>query len=328
MKIPFLPKNKWLRLSVAMLAFIIVPYAFSRIASPWRVLTIHTNPDSGRAQPKSSSTPLRIACYNIAHGRGVALSNWDGGDLVERVVRLDRIAELLRRIDADVVILNEVDFDSTWSDSANQARILAERSGYPHWIEQRNLDARILTWKWRFGNAILSKYPITSAHLIDLPGFSKWETLVAGKKRAVICEITVGDTAVRIIGVHLSHRSETLRARSAGMITNIAAESKLPVIVAGDLNSTPPDFPDSSSDADGNNTIAVFDQSQQFRRVPASLPLADKDMTFPSTDPVRVIDWILIPRAWHFSKYRVEPSLLSDHRPVCAEIKESGKLIK
>ncbi len=44
------------------------------------------------------SMQLRVACYNIAHGRGVAVSNWDGGDRAERIARLDQIAELLRRL--------------------------------------------------------------------------------------------------------------------------------------------------------------------------------------------------------------------------------------
>ncbi len=196
---------------------------FQQNHEPQRSLTIHTNPDAKQSQP--SSAPLRIACYNIAHGRGVAKSNWEGGNRAEMSARLDQIAELLRRIDADVVVLNEVDFDSTWSYSVNQARILAEKSGYPFWIEQRNLDARILTWRWRFGNAIFSKHPITNAQIIDLPGFSKRETLLAGKKRAVICEINAGDKSFQIIGSHLSHRSEFLRVKSARMIVNIAAAS-------------------------------------------------------------------------------------------------------
>lgn len=221
-----------------------------------------------------------------------------------------------------MVVLNEVDFDSTWSYSVNQARILAEKSGYPFWVEQRNLDARILNWRWRFGNAIFSKYPITNAQIIDLPSFSKRETLLAGKKRAVICEIEAGDKSFQIIGSHLSHRSEFLRVKSARMIVNTATASQLPTIVAGDLNSTPPDFPDSSNDADGNNTIATFDRAGIFKRSPTSPPLTGKDMTFPSTAPLRVIDWILIPSSWSFAKYQVETSPLSDHLPVVADVKK------
>ena len=266
------------------------------------------------------SGQLRIACYNIAHCRGLATSNWEGGGRSKRIARLDQITDLLRRIDADVVVLNEVDFESTWSYSINQARYLAEKAGYPHWVEQRNLDFRILFHKWRFGNAILSKYSITNARVVDLPGYSTWETVLAGKKRAVICDISVGDLTIQVIGAHLSHRSESLRVISATAISDIATESTLPTIVAGDMNSTPPGFPQFARDPVGNNALATFDSSKCFQRLPVDPPLADDELTFHSANPSCVIDWVLIPLNWHFLHYKVESSRLSDHRPVYADV--------
>jgi endonuclease/exonuclease/phosphatase family metal-dependent hydrolase len=92
------------------------------------------------------------------------------------------------------------------------------------------------------------------------------------------------------------------------------------VIIAGDLNSTPPEFPGSSRTPDGDNTIAVLDRSGGFRRAPADRPVTEDDFTFHSAEPRVVIDWILIPADWHFRQYRVHPSPLSDHRPVVAEV--------
>jgi endonuclease/exonuclease/phosphatase family metal-dependent hydrolase len=146
-----------------------------------------------------------------------------GGTAEERKTRLDQIAELLQDIDADIVVLNEVDFDSSWSLSTNQARYLAQQAGYSYWAEQRNLDFRVLTWKWRFGNAILSRYPILQSSVIDLPGFSSVETFFAGKKRALNCTVELNGNKVRILAVHLCHRSEAIRARSAEVLSEIAA---------------------------------------------------------------------------------------------------------
>lgn len=318
MKIRLWPKKRWTRAAVLLAAVLLVPYGFSRLASPWRCVTVFALPEA-RAVPGPSAR-LRVACYNVAHGRGTARSNRDGGNRARRLARLDRIAELLRSIDADVVVLNEVDFDSTWSHSVNQARYLAEKSGYAYRAEQRNLDFRILAWTWRFGNAVLSKHPIAGARVVDLPGYSTWETALAGKKRAVICDVLVGDETVRVIGAHLSHRSEALRVRSAALLADVAAQGALPTIVAGDLNSTPPDFPRSAGDENGNNAIKTFDDSGRFRRSPSTGPLAERDLTFHSADPRSVIDWILIPRDWRFLQYRVNPSQLSDHRPVYADM--------
>jgi endonuclease/exonuclease/phosphatase family metal-dependent hydrolase len=264
--------------------------------------------------------PLRIASYNIAHGRGVAKSNWEGGDRAKRLDRLDQIADLLRSIDADIVVLNEVDFDSSWSYSVNQAKYLAERAGYPFWVEQRNLDFRILIWKWRFGNAVLSKFPITNAQIVDLPSYSTWEVVLAGKKRGVVCEIKAAGQAIRVIGTHLSHRQELLRVNSANVLVDLASHGKLPTIIAGDLNSTPPTFPKSFSDPNNNNAIDTLDRSRLFKRLPHDRQPTEQDLTFHSRQPHCVIDWVMIPEDWYFWKYRVVLSELSDHRPVYTEI--------
>ncbi len=320
MKIFFCPKQNWLRAALLLLAVVLVPYVFSRLASPWRCLSIHATPDAASSKSAAAGGQLRIACYNIAHGRGLAESNWDGGNREERIQRLDQIAELVRGIDADVLVLNEVDFDSSWSYSINQARYLAAKAGYPYWAEQRNLDFRILFWKWRFGNAVLSKYPISDAEVVDLPGYSTWETVLAGKKRGIICDIALGDRELRVVGVHLSHRSESLRVNAAEALVDIATAGRRPTIVAGDLNSTPPGFPESANDSSGDNAIATFDDSHCLQRKQIALPPTDHDLTYHSAEPSRVIDWVLIPTGWRFLEYSVEPSQLSDHRPVYADV--------
>jgi endonuclease/exonuclease/phosphatase family metal-dependent hydrolase len=300
------------------LVILIGPWAFSRVLSPWRQVTVFCSTDT--IAPPSANSHIQVASYNIAHGRGLVNSNWDGGSHQDRMQRLDSIAELLRTIDADVVVLNEVDFDSSWSHSVNQAEYLANKAGYPYRIEQRNFDFRLLFWTWRFGNAVLSRYPITDATVIDLPGYSLWESALAGKKRSLNCEIDLGEQSVRVIAAHLSHRSEPLRIRSAAMVAEIAADSSLPTIIAGDLNSTPPGFPQCVTDTNGNNAIQLLDSCQHFQRMPIDPPEDDSLYTYDSANPVSVIDWLLIPQDWQFTGYHVEQSELSDHRPIWATI--------
>ncbi len=316
MKLRLWPKRWWVRVLAVALAVVLVPYIWSRALSPARCLKVVNGSTSASSGEPAGS--LRIACYNIAHGRGPVSSNYEGGSAGERLQRLDEIGDLLREIDADIVVLNEVDFDSSWSQGVNQAEYLARRAGYEHRVEQRNLDFRLLVWRWRFGNAILSKSPIENPQVIDFPGYRMWETVLAGKKRGVTCDIQSRGHRLRVVGAHLSHRSESLRVASSAMIENIARESPLPVFLAGDLNSSPPGFPHSLADGDGNNTIAKLDASGLFRRKPTSPPDMD-GQTFHATDPRSVIDWILLPRDWKFENYQVEPSKLSDHRPVFAD---------
>lgn len=304
--------------AIILLAVVLVPYAFSRIASSWRRISAHSNADL--PAKISERGVLRVACYNIAHGRGLATSNWRGGRAEERKTRLSQIADLLRDIDADIVVLNEVDFDSSWSSSTNQARFLAKQAGYPYWAEQRNVDFRVLTWKWRFGNAVLSRYPIVQASVVDLPGFSNFETFFGGKKRALSCTVELKGDRVRVVAVHLCHRSEAIRARSAEVITEIASSDTVASIVAGDFNSTPTGFPNSESATALGNAMGILDASALFQRRPEQPSGSPAELTYHSTQPASTIDWILVPRNWHIIEYRVEPSVLSDHRPVVAEL--------
>ena len=319
-------KNRKLIAVVALVLVVLLgPYLWSRfVSSSVQVQTFTAN----GTQPEPAKGTIRVACYNIAHGRGLAESNWDGGDAATRLARLDDIAELLREINADVVVLNEVDFDTSWSNNINQAAVLAEKAGYPFRVEERNLDFRVLHRTWRFGNAILSKYPISDAAAVDLPSFAGWETMLAGKKRAVRCDVTAGQKKFRIFGLHLSHRSEEVRERSAAKVVQLVRESPHPCVVMGDLNSTPPGFPKSSETPDGKNAITTIDTSadlhRQFVDILAygpqhALPFNEKNLTFRADDPQIIIDWIYLSQSMEFEQYRTVNSLLSDHRPVVAD---------
>ncbi len=312
-----LRKRKTVALILILLAAVLVPYLWSRSASSGN--QIQTFSDS-EIREERAKTSLRVACYNIAHGRGLAESNWDGGDAATRIGRLDDIADLLIKLDADVVVLNEVDFDTSWSNHVNQAKYLAEKAGYAYRVEERNLDFRVLHRTWRFGNAILSRFPISNAEVVDLPSYAGLETMLAGKKRGVRCDVSVGEKSLRVFGLHLSHRSEDVREQSAASVVELVRESPHACIVMGDMNSTPIGFPHSSKAGDGGNAIETFSQSGLVLSGLPDLPLEDAELTYRSDDPKSIIDWILVSLPLRFESHAVEPSTLSDHRPVVADV--------
>lgn len=319
------PKKTRYRIVVCLLILIVVallgPFGYSRAMSGSRALQIKafddvSVPDSTRAD----GATVRIACYNIAHGRGLADSNWEGGSEEVRQARLDNIAALLREIDADILVLNEVDFDASWSDSVDQAAYLAKQVGYPYVASLRNLDFQVGLRRWCFGNAVLSRYPITHAEEIDLPSYATWETALAGKKRALFCEVEIDGQGLDLIAAHLSHRSEGLRVKSSQRLLDFVEGLGRPVVIAGDLNSTPTGFADSQTSSAGMNAIDVFDASGQYVRRPADDTGDPSLYTFRSDRPSRVIDWILVPAGYGLQSYEVVDSLLSDHRPIVADI--------
>ena len=181
------------------------------------------------------------------------------------------------------------------------------------------MDFRVLAWNLSFGNAVLSRYPIKTAKLIDLPGFSVLETLLVGKKRGVDCTLLVNGQQVRILGVHFCHRSEAVRARSAAMVQAMAKDRPNSTVIAGDFNSTPTGFPGTQIDDQEGNAMDLLDAYGLFQRRPAHAPTISTAFTYHAAEPNRVIDWILVPRQWSILEYAVLPSLLSDHRPVMVE---------
>lgn len=300
---------------------IFLPYWESRVGSSFRCISQHALEHPTPTHVPATDGAIRLATYNIAHGRGTANSNWRGGDPVERTTRLDQIAELLRSSHTDVVVLNEVDFDSSWSGCVNQAEYLAKAAGFPYWAEQRNIDFRVLLWKFRFGNAVLSKYPLEKAEVLDLPEYTPLETWLGGKKRGVMCRLRVGERTLRLIGTHLEARSESVRVQSARTIIQQVTAGDVPVFVFGDLNSTPSNLPYSASDEHGNNAIAILDAAGLWQRtLQHDIPVSENQLTFPSMKRRSVIDWILIPREARLVNYEVIDSLLSDHCPVVAEV--------
>ena len=239
-------RRKWLGLLAVGMLILFVPYLVSRALAPQRQISVREISGVHAAVPTSekdeAAKTIRVAAYNIAHGRGLSdETNWtEKSDLTNR---LDQIASVLRDLDADVVILNEVDFDSSWSHHIDQAQYLAERACFRFVAQQRNLDFRVLGWTWRFGNAILSKFPIDRARLIKLPAFAQWESMLAGQKDAMACDVVVNGQSVRVVAAHLSPRNEAIRVSSCRAIMADAEQTDLPVIVLGDFNSTPSGFP-------------------------------------------------------------------------------------
>jgi endonuclease/exonuclease/phosphatase family metal-dependent hydrolase len=310
------------RITAAALCLLLIPYTYSRLAAGARRIRIQTIPAVTYQADAAERSTVRVATYNIAHGRGCTDVNFNGESETQRFERLDAIASLLSEVDADIVILNEVDFDASWSGHVDQASYLAKRAGYRYVAKERNLDFRILGWTWCFGNAVLSKHPIRQAQEIDLPSYSAWETILAGKKRGLNCVVShslQGD--IRILAAHLSPRSEALRIKSVKQLIGITRESDVPTVLAGDLNSAPPAGQRGSSQGGSSsdlNAIIELDASELFTRS----PLVDdaSGLTFPADAPRQAIDWIFAPVEAKLVNHRVIASELSDHRPVVADI--------
>ena len=297
-------------------------YGVSRAASPWRAVSVVRGLSTGPPTVAADGR-IRVATWNIAHGRGGerGRSNWDGGTRAERRARLAAIAERLRELDADVVVLNEVDFAATWSHGDDQALFLARQAGYAHLVRQRSFDVALPLLEYRFGNAVLSRLPVRSTRFVRIPAISRFEAVVAGRKDSVIVELErSGGSTVHVWAVHLESRGgEDMRIRQVRGMLEVVPSIDGPLVIAGDLNSTARSLPGYRESWEATTAFDVLMDTGRFASFPA-VGEPPHPFTFPSEAPETLIDWILVPHDWAIEDGAVVDGPLSDHLPVVATV--------
>ena len=312
----------------ACLSVAALPWAWfflNRATSPLRVLRLRQLPLERQGPGPPFSGRLTIGAYNICHGLGAEPFSWKKPGRPPRqelANRLARLADLLVETGPDLLVLNEVDFASCRTYHINQAAHLAAHAGFPFWVEQTNVDAALFGWRHRYGNALLSRYPLAAPQLVRLPGHSWWEPVCWGKKEGLLCAVYPSpELPLKILAIHLDHRLEATRLQSVRVFDQLRRTSPGSYILAGDFNSAPAHYPLATPDSSGQTALSwlIAQGGYQTRPQPEERP-GPGDMTFSTLSPRQVIDWILVPEHWRIQSHRVVEAGLSDHRLVLMEV--------
>ncbi len=152
--------------------------------------------------------------------------------------RKKRLRAEIARLDAEVVALQEV-IEPGGANTAgpSQAAELAQGLGYRYAFG----PARPLGDGFGYGNALLSKYPISGHHTVALPGAEEDEP-----RSVLVASVAHPQGALPVLVTHLSWRFEHGFVREqqvvaiAGLLDGISrSEGMLPALVMGDLNAQP-----------------------------------------------------------------------------------------
>lgn len=224
--------------------------------------------------------PLTIATYNI-HG---AVGR-------DRRFAPDRVADVLREMNADIIALQEVPLGG--SKTPNVLAMLQQATGYVA-AEGPACDRP----ERRFGNAVLSRYPILSMRAIDL-SFGSREP-----RGAVDADVDCHGHLLRVVATHLGLRFGERREQIRRLLQSFDTD-QMPVILLGDINEW---FVWGSS---------LRTLESHFQEVPAP-------RTFPSRRPLFALDRIWIRprhRLVHVEAHATPLArIASDHLPLLAHI--------
>lgn len=310
--------------SILLIVFVLVVawYLYFRILRYRYAVTRYEVSVDASSSALPETKTLTLASYNIAHGRGgdTNVTNWQKKSRSDLLKHLDAIANQIQTSGSDIVVLNEVDFSSVWSSHINQAEYIAKRAGYRYVTEQRNFDIAFPLIRFRFGNAILSRYPIEEATLIKFPPISQYENWFAGNHDGVMGVIKTPFGKINLVAAHLDYRCEEARMSSANLLNALSEQdADIPMIILGDLNESPIGYPNAKTTNDGMNAVTYLLNEARFK-IASNIHHHQQYCTFPSQAPKLIIDWILGKGNILIVEGAVVPSQLSDHFMITARV--------
>lgn len=253
---------------------------------------------AGRSETESvKNMELRIMTYNIQHGEDHALR------LAEHraVIDLEKTADTVRRVGADVCVLNEVRGKGLTEEYTEQAQAIGASLGF-HSVFGRST---LVGGTEPYGNAIVSRFPIESAEVIPIP-----DPIADGKvpqnveSRSVLrCTFSFDDgKKLTVLSSHFG-LSDAERKNAVALCEKLLDSEKVPTVLLGDFNAVPTD--------------AVL--SPLFRNYQSAEDLCV--CTFPTEKPSSRIDYIFLNDKIELLNSGIGKDSASDHLPVWADIR-------
>jgi endonuclease/exonuclease/phosphatase family metal-dependent hydrolase len=240
---------------------------------------------------------MRLVVYNIRYatgtGPGFHLPLPGAGYLRSNRRVLNGLTEFLRRQDADVIGLIEVDTGSIRSGMVNQAEYIAKSLGH------------FSTYECKYGTASVNNFlPIVRKQanaFLAAPRVhgERFHYFDSGIKRLII-ELELDEVCVFLVHLSLKYRHRQYQLR---YLHDLVEKSTKPVIVAGDFNTFW-----------GTHELYLFMRASGLRSA------NERELaTYPAHSPRAELDFILVSERIRVTEFSVPDIRLSDHRPLICD---------
>lgn len=292
---------------------------------------------------KDEVKKLKVISWNIAWGYGMGSegTNYVPKSRQSFIDGLNSMAETIKAQNADIVLLQEVDFDSHKSHNIDQLKYLSDKLGmnrayavswdlnylpFPYWPVSSHFK------KVSSGGGILSRFPITDNKVVlwDKPKSNAWWYNIFYLFRySQIATVRFNGKDNVIVNSHLEAFDKTNRQRQARELSQVLKERESVLVVGGDFNTTPPEakkqagFEDIRDDYAGDSTYGIIASAPGLKD---TLSLEDyrsderKWFTFSSVSLSRKLDYIFVDENVAVKEFEVIQTPASDHLPVSATL--------
>ncbi len=250
------------------------------------ILTLALVCGTGSGTPAKKT--LRVMTYNIHVGIGM-----------DKKLDLQRIADVINRVQPDLVGLQEVDRGVKRTEGKDEIAELAAMTRM-HFAFAPNLDYQ----GGKYGVAILSRFPMDS--IMHVMFQNKRE---AERRGLLMVDVNIGGARVNFVTTHLDYQFEDGRLFETQQLLEFLNDIEGPLIVVADLNDTP-----------GGSAYELmrtrFDDAWVVSKAKGD------GFSYPADKPVKRIDHIFYrtSKRARAKKAWVVETLASDHVPVVAEI--------
>lgn len=245
---------------------------------------------------------LTFGTYNVQHCADNTVPLGENG---KPTVNVRKTAELLKKLNLDVVGLNEVYDKGISEEYCNQTEKIArylETDGFVFGLGTEFI------WKDVIGNAVISRYKILKTEIIPVPAPKEDERPIDEKEwfedRVIVKTIIDVGREICFISTHFGLNASE-RKRMSDKLVEILDKTDLPCVLCGDFNALP------NSDCLKPIYARMTSAADEFGKTDA--------LTFPSYSPEITIDYIFFSKHFKILNFEVVDEILSDHKPLRAQ---------